>query len=230
MSSLWLRWQKFILLLLFTLILFLVATVKASAPLCRNVFLKKMVQTQSGASFEYIEILSQSGRSIIYRLPGNRILRLSKSDNPEQDIVNFVKGYELLKDAGVKDMAHIQPRGLDWIIQDYIKVDMTLENFLLRMEAILIAKPDQFKMMVRGLNNFAEQTANLATIGDFHSGQLVWNGKKWKLLDWNHESRIANKPLSDTIFNGFEKPSELAAQVIEGLKSSIHEHRSHNRD
>lgn len=196
-------------------------TVTASASQCVDLFKTREVLTQDGQRYEYSRIISASGQSIIYRINENFVLRTFKSPNPIRSTQRFLEGYATLTDHGIKDIVGVEKSGEGWVIQPYVNVVMTLEYFLFYMQKINSKNPAQFQKMVQGFLDFAVQTKEFEDMGDFHSGQLVWNGTRWLLLDWNHENELAMPTSRITFVHGLETPSLLAKTLLDQADAAI---------
>ena len=192
---------------------------------CTNLFVPKKIKLPSGARFEYLSILSYSGESIIYLLNETQILRFFKTPDPNQSTSRFIDGYDDLRAHGVVSLVAIINSGPDWVIQERVDVRMTLETFLFKAVELQAQSPETFQTMVRELHNFGLQTSAFDDLGDFHSGQLAWNGSQWILLDWNHENDLAGPNGNGTFEQGLETPSPLARMILQDLHLRIIERR-----
>lgn len=206
-------------LIFFPVFLSTFAPLWAQSQSCRDLFRAKTLRTLSGTLFEYSELLSNQGQSIVVRYSTDTVLRIPKLEEHEsflveQRVKQFVEGYELLINSGVSDIADVKKVGPDWVMQKYISFRLSLEDFLNKSEEIQSNNPREFLTMVRGLKKWGRQTALFSEIGDFYSGQLIWDGKKWILLDWSHQHRMASPDSHKTVFSRLDSPSALAHNAL----------------
>ncbi len=194
---------------------------RSKVPYCFMIMGDTTVRTRDGHSFTFEKILSTSGQSTIVQLNPTQILRQFNTPNPALSAKNFIDGYHSMKSLGITSLANIISSGTDWIIQDYVHVQMDLRYFLANADAIKVQSPVLFDSLLLELTRFAMQTIHFERLGDFHSEQLVWNGKTWLLIDWDQDCPLASRISQDTFLNGTEYPTPFVKELLDNLREQI---------
>ncbi|MGE4132187.1 MAG: hypothetical protein AB7F86_11155 [Bdellovibrionales bacterium] len=181
---------------------------------------------QAGSqTFHVLRHVGEGDNSVLYLTAENEVLRTFKSKNPARSTQLFVRGYEALAAAGVKDLAHVRVAGETYVIQEYKNVQLLLRDFLFRFEEIRSENPLLHSLMVQKLEEFTISTAKFSDIGDFHSGQMAWTGSSWTLIDWNSEHEYAYPDSQDTCLLGIEEPTPEVCNLRKRIESAVREFR-----
>ncbi len=94
-------------------------------------------------------------------------------------------------------------------------------------EGILLAREaaknqyifDQFDKFVAAFANFAK-------IGDYHPGQVIWDGNRWVLLDWFGATKLADGLRIDSVVIDFIKGKPgIEDKYLDHLNKIVSKHR-----
>lgn len=124
----------------------------------------------------------------------------------------------------------------EFIVVQKVKFEFTLKEF-----ALNYVKNEKNRPAVEALARWFFQSRKVRLIGDFHPGQLVFNGTEWLLVDWANgfAKETSTKPyyLSNSglwnlaaIKRNQRKslePTLLGVEIPEGLSDSISEAKLH---
>ena len=181
-------------------------------------------------AFSVLGLLSDEGDSVLYRLADGDVLRTFKpKPDPESAARDFIYGYEGLVANGVRKLAHMKRRGRAFVVQEFHKVEFSLEAFLQNADRLAAKNLTFFEQLVDGLVAFARTTIRFSQIGDFHAGQLIWNGKDWLLLDWNGRHEYAHRDSQVNFFFaiGAESPTPMTKFIWLKVYEAIADARLH---
>lgn len=141
---------------------------------------------------------------VAIRIPKKR--GIFKDGIPYTGMINrFQEGYSLLKLDGVPTVNLFKYRQDEYAVVERLGPHITFADFL--KDRLL---PGELKNeMSKAFLEFAKSTAKFTKIGDFHSGQIVYDKtqKKWILMDWerNHVEYNPKKEVETTAFNAWDK-------------------------
>lgn len=159
--------------------------------------------------FKIKKFLGSGNTTMILELEGSppRAIRLPKNSGSHSKeftygelLDSFVKGARYLEENAVPSVKIHESLAQEYAIVDKVNVDFTFGEFLKNND---ISESDR-KKMIEEFYSFAKKTARLEKIGDFHPGQLVYDGKKWIVLDWTSSN---SKVIFDDAKMVLESPS-----------------------
>ena len=93
-------------------------------------------------------------------------------------------------------------------------------NVLFDLESVLKGEVPITAAMREGFMEFAEKLAPIGSISDGGSANIVWDGKRWILLDWDGSSRIVStlqdsNPIIAIRFEGmYTRPFEFHPLLV----------------
>lgn len=153
------------------------------------------------------------------------------------DILNsYLEGHEALVKEKVPTVHVYKKESLknQRVIVDRVDVKFTLEEYVARENNRLNFTPAQYDSIDKKLIQWFETTWNFVFIGDFHAKQLVYDGKKWILIDFSGDHNLLKRLNDESIFlhvgDGTDVHSNAPRQLHHRIHSAIYNKRVAWRD
>ena len=163
--------------------------------------------------YSYLEeITVNEKRNRIFITESQSILRVFPNSEMAE---SYIEGEIALKKYGIPH-ADILESGDIHVVQKKINIKFSLHQFLLN--------PKNYDANVqKSLITFFKKTAPLSDLGDFHSKQLIYNGRQWVLLDWDNSHEIWDSATDEqwTIISGLHHDYPQSIELLMGIESEI---------
>jgi small nuclear ribonucleoprotein (snRNP)-like protein len=171
-------------------------------------------------TFIFRKILGEGSQSKVFEVVDptdmkTYALKVPIENSFSRSLNSFIDGYDLLKRSGVETPNINKFKRSKYALLNVVDTSFSLEKFLARPD--LISKT-QLKDAEKALYQFAKDTAQFETFGDFNPDQLVYSAskKRWYLLDWNKDHVVANL-LDESLYNQNTKSSyPLQEEIFNG--------------
>ncbi len=146
----------------------------------------------NGEKFRITKVLGSGNTTLVLKTLRGTALRVPlnsgvhiKTRIPISEYINHtIDGHETVSKNGVKTVDLISFLRNEYVEVNYIDYKFSLEDFLSgNIDPIYLSKKDQ---IIQALSRWYETTHKMITIGDFASGQLIFNGSEWILSDWTN--------------------------------------------
>lgn len=156
-----------------------------------------------GETFRLEKVLGGDSQSKILALEGGDVIRIPlSSQRCCQSNFRTLDGYRELQGTGLEiaqvDIARSSMRG-EYVMIERIHEKMTFPEFLRAYQNGRLNTPEGQKIY-EGFRTFVRQAALFYGVGDFHSQQVVWDGRRWVLIDWSDENEFVRSRDFDNLW------------------------------
>jgi hypothetical protein len=204
-----------------------------------------VVSFSNGSSYTVIELPKPGGTTLIVRISKDRALRIPLRSGEFRTVLNtqgtpywkyidfFHAGYERLKRFGVQTVQVHDYLPGQFLEVDYVPVRFDLWDFL--SGKFRLPDADKAKCL-EALYEWAASTMKTTYIGDFNETQVVFDGKRWILIDFTDvvhslasmmkQSQSKDIPFENIFLSDFlmTRPSEnkfFSKAEIDGIYSKM---------
>lgn len=179
--------------------------------------------------FEIIAKLGGDSASLIFEIPGDRILRLGKTTSTYKVMRAYLDQYSEYKSNNVEIVnTYLKESDSYAIVSDKIHNLITMGSFLTQLSKKNVENYTNLeRKMLHAIKDFEVSIAIYGEMDDVHLDQIGFDSKtkKWILFDWcNKPQKITSINRSLFLTDGYIKyyyPDIITASFYQEIKSAV---------